>query len=202
MLENFTEEVRSEASQLREGIVDCIKTLQNLDEKIVELIASDEASSEQDITKEVEEAGKVRAGTRKTLKQLDEKLNEDNHHNSVVESPSNVESMSNGSVATASKVRAKLPKLKVKKFKGDVCKWQEFWNSFKSSIHSSDSLSDVHKFNYLRGLLEESAKSCISGFSLTAAKLQFCWGYFKGALWEEVRRSTFSHAAVDENRAC
>ena len=111
MLENFTEEVRSEVSQLREGIVDCTKTLQNLDEKIVELIASDEASSEQDITKEVEEAGKVRAGARKTLEQLDEKLNEDNHHNSVVESPSNVESMSNGSVATASKVRAKLRKL-------------------------------------------------------------------------------------------
>ena len=27
----------------------------------------------------------------------------------------------------------------------------------------------MDKFNYLRGLLEESAKSCISGFSLTAA---------------------------------
>ena len=77
--------------------------------------------------------------------------------------------MSNGSVATTSKVRAKLPKLEVKKFKGDVCKWQEFWGSFESSIHSNDSLSDVDKFNYLRGLLEESAKSCISGFSLTAA---------------------------------
>ena len=169
MLENFTEEVRSEASQLREGILDCIKTLQNLDEKIVELIASNEASSEQDITKEVEEAGKVRAEARKTLKQLDEKLNKDNHNNSVVESPSNVESMSNESVTTASKVRAKLPKLEVKKFKGDVCKWQEFWDSFESSIHSNDCLSDVDKFNYLRGLLEESAKSCISGFSLTAA---------------------------------
>ena len=94
MLENFTEEVRSEASQLREGILDGIKTLQNLDEKIVELIASNEASSEQDITKEVKEVGKVRAEARKTLKQLDEKLNEDNHNNSVVESPSNVESMS------------------------------------------------------------------------------------------------------------
>ena len=51
----------------------------------------------------------------------------------------------------------------------DVCKCQEFWDSFESSIHSNDSLSDVDKFNYLRGLQEESAKSCISGFSLTAA---------------------------------
>ena len=66
-----------------------------MDEEIVDLIASNEASSEQDTTKEVEEAGKVRAEARKTLKQLDEKLNKDNHNNSVVESPSNVESVSN-----------------------------------------------------------------------------------------------------------
>ena len=111
----------------------------------------------------------MRAEARKALKQLDEKLNKDNHNNSIVESPSNVESMSNESVVMGSKVRAKLPKLEVKKFKGDVCKWQEFWDSFESSIHSNDSLSDVDKFNYLRGLLEESAKSCILGFSLTAA---------------------------------
>ena len=89
MLENFTEKVRSKASPLiREGILDCIKTLQNLDEEIVELIASNEASNEQDITKGVEEAEKVRTEARKTLKQLDEKLNKDNHNNSVVESPS------------------------------------------------------------------------------------------------------------------
>ena len=111
----------------------------------------------------------MRAKARKTLKQLNEKLNKDDHNNSVVESPLYVKSMSNESVTTATKVRGKLPKLEVKKFKGDVCKQQEFWDSFESSIHSSDCLSDVDKLNYLKGLLEESAKSCILGFSLTAA---------------------------------
>ena len=38
----------------------------------------------------------------------------------------------------------------MKKFKGDVSKWQEFWDSFESSIHSNDCLSDVDKFNYLQ----------------------------------------------------
>ena len=111
----------------------------------------------------------MRADAKKTLKALEEKLHKDNGGNSIVESVARVGSLSNESVATASKVRAKLSKLEVKKFKGDVCKWQEFWDSFESSIHSNDCLSDVDKFNYLRGLLEESAKSCISGFSLKSA---------------------------------
>ena len=169
MLENFSEEVRHEASQIKEGILDSIRMLQKLDEEIVELIASDEASTEEDITKEVDDAGKVRADARKVLKRLEEKLHKDNDTNSIAESVVSGGSLSNESVPTASKVRAKLPKLEVKKFKGNVCKWQEFWDSFESSIHSNDCLSDVDKFNYLRGLLEESAKSCISGFSLTAA---------------------------------
>ena len=42
------------------------------------------------------------------------------------------------------KIRAKLPKLEVKRFGGNVCKWQEFWDSFESSIHKNECLSDVN----------------------------------------------------------
>ena len=52
MLENFSEEVRHEAFQIKEGILDSIRILQKLDEEIVELIGSDKASNEEDITKE------------------------------------------------------------------------------------------------------------------------------------------------------
>jgi hypothetical protein len=165
MLENFNEELRIEASQLREGIVDAVTNIQKLDDEIVELIASDKDSTEEDIMKEIEDAGKLRADARKIVKKLDEKLCE-NVASVVVSSAG---STSNESVTTASKVRAKLPKLEVKRFKGNVCKWQELWDSFESSVHLNDGLSDVDKFNYLRGVLEEPAKSCIAGFSLTAA---------------------------------
>lgn len=70
---------------------------------------------------------------------------------------------------TSGSVRVKLPKLEVKKFKGSVFEWQEFWDAFESSIHTNVGLSDVDKFSYLKGLVEEPAKSAISGFSLTAA---------------------------------
>jgi len=59
LLEDFNDGVRNEASQIREAILDCLKNLQKLDDEIVQLIASDEASTEEDITKEVDDAGKV-----------------------------------------------------------------------------------------------------------------------------------------------
>ena len=66
-------------------------------------------------------------------------------------------------------VRAKLPKLELRKYNGKICEWQEFWDGFSSSIDNNEQLSDVDKFAYLRGLLEEPAKSTIAGFSLTEA---------------------------------
>ena len=130
------------------------------------MTASNEASTEEDIAKEIDEAGVWKADVRRALKLLDEKLRENDASPSVAESSAG--STSSESITTASKVRARLPKLEVKKFKGNVCKWQEFWDSFESSVHQNDCLSDVDKFNYLRGLLEEPARSCIAGFSLTA----------------------------------
>ena len=66
-------------------------------------------------------------------------------------------------------VRAKLPKLEVKKFSGKIYDWQEFWDNYESAINGNKNLSDVDKFSYLRGLIEGPAKSAIAGFALTAA---------------------------------
>ena len=69
-----------------------------------------------------------------------------------------------------SSARVKLPKLAMHSFDGDITKWPSFWDSYESAIHSNTSLSDVDKFNYLRSLLERTAKDAISGLSLTAGK--------------------------------
>lgn len=66
----------------------------------------------------------------------------------------------------------KLPKLEVRKFSGKLGEWQEFWDSFESSIHLNDGLSNVDKFSYLRNLLLEPARSAIGGFALTSANYQ------------------------------
>ena len=62
----------------------------------------------------------------------------------------------------------KLPKLELKKFYGDPCKWPTFWDCFSTAIDKKTNLPDVDKFNYLKGLLEGSAAATISGLALTS----------------------------------
>ena len=61
----------------------------------------------------------------------------------------------------------KLPKLEIVKFKGDYTKWQSFIESFKAAIHSSATLSNIDKFNYLRCYVARDAFNTIEGLSLT-----------------------------------
>ena len=60
----------------------------------------------------------------------------------------------------------KLPQLKIEPFGGDIIEWKSFFDSFKSAVDES-SLSEVEKFNYLRGYLRDDALSMISGMALT-----------------------------------
>ena len=74
--------------------------------------------------------------------------------------------------SSASKTKVRLPKLEVQKFDGKLHKCQEFWDSFESAIHRNESLDDVDKFSYLRGLLVGPARSAIAGFGLTSANYE------------------------------
>ena len=49
-----------------------------------------------------------------------------------------------------------------------MTQWTSFWNSSKSAILENPTLSDIDKFNYLRSLLERSARESIAGLTLTA----------------------------------
>ena len=61
----------------------------------------------------------------------------------------------------------KLPKLELKKFDGNILKWQEFWDAFDSTIHQNNRLQRVDKFNYLRNQLVGSANETVAGLDLT-----------------------------------
>ena len=69
-------------------------------------------------------------------------------------------------------MKARLPKLEVKKFNSRIQEWQEFWDAFESSIDKNDGLSTVDKFSYLRSLVQEPARSTIAGFALTGANYE------------------------------
>ena len=65
-------------------------------------------------------------------------------------------------------MKEKLPTLKLQPFDGNIIDWTKpFWDQFHASIHSNDSISKIQKFNCLITFLNDSAKSCISGLTLT-----------------------------------
>ena len=44
----------------------------------------------------------------------------------------------------------RLPKLTIPTFSGNPLTWQTFWDSFSAAVYSNNTLSGIHKFNYLR----------------------------------------------------
>ena len=65
--------------------------------------------------------------------------------------------------------KAKLPKLALPKFRGEVTQWQNFWDSFNSAIHVNQHLSLIDKFNHLHSLLEGQVARAIQGRTRTEA---------------------------------
>ena len=51
---------------------------------------------------------------------------------------------------------------------GKPTDWTAFWDSFESSIHGNDDISDVSKFIYLSSLLEGPAAYAIAGLQQTS----------------------------------
>ncbi|XP_078374406.1 uncharacterized protein LOC144657946 [Oculina patagonica] len=68
---------------------------------------------------------------------------------------------------TQKQVKPRLPKLTLPRFKGDITRWNTFWDSFNSAIHSNTEISDVDKFSYLKSLLDGPASRAIQGLNLT-----------------------------------
>lgn len=72
-----------------------------------------------------------------------------------------------GAPITRNTPTIKLPKLELQKFRGNILKWQEFWDAFEASIHKNPNLQPADKFHYLRAELERESSLVISGLELT-----------------------------------
>lgn len=69
----------------------------------------------------------------------------------------------------------KLPVLSLPKFNGSYDQWLVFYDTFKSEIHSNDSLSAVPKFRYLCSMLTDVSVQVIKGLEISAANYQEAW---------------------------
>ena len=68
----------------------------------------------------------------------------------------------------APSVQAKLPKLELPRFNGEITQWQSFWDQFSSHIDDTD-LPIISKLTYLLSLLDGPAKDAVEGVPHTSA---------------------------------
>ena len=135
-----------------------LKTIEELDQSVLSLCSVDV------IQAEIEDAEKVLERVVDCQKRIQDALQtkSNGHEGHQLQ-------FSSTSGATSNLAKAKLPKLVLPKFRGDVTKWTSFWDSFKSAVHENKAISLVDKFNYLNSLLEGPASRAIQGLSLTDA---------------------------------
>lgn len=69
----------------------------------------------------------------------------------------------------------KLPKIKLPCFDGSYNNWSVFYDTFQSLIHTSDKISDIEKFHYLRGALKDEAAKVIQHLEVSAVNYQSAW---------------------------
>ena len=67
---------------------------------------------------------------------------------------------------------AKLSKLTLDKFNGEVLSWQSFRDQYSVANYTNSLLSHIEKFNYLRSYLTERTGECLKGLSLASANYQ------------------------------
>ncbi|XP_065219655.1 uncharacterized protein LOC135845119 [Planococcus citri] len=89
---------------------------------------------------------------------LDDKINSisTNHSSAVV-----------GTSMQPTSICAKLPKLTLPEFSGNILKWKEFWDSYEAKIHKTN-LPDCDKFEYLVQCLKGRAQKSIEGMPVTS----------------------------------
>lgn len=81
--------------------------------------------------------------------------------------PTNFSTLNANSMAFQPKAR--LPKLVLPRFRGEITQWQSFWDSFNSAIHANPHLTQIDKFNHLHSLLEGQAARAIQGLTRSEA---------------------------------
>ena len=149
-------------STLRMTPAEKIKTLSTLDDEIASLLEDEEALAE-----DIEQSDEYKQKIYAIIVSIDK---------AIALAPSMTPALvatapplHGDSLSTDAASRVRLPKLTIRPFDCDITKWTSFWDSYESAIHTNTDLSDVDKFNYLRSLLERTAKDTISGLTLTAA---------------------------------
>ena len=134
-----------------------LDTLKRLDNEILDLVEDDMA-----LVQEIEQADAFNQDIYEALVKIE-------RHNTTPSHSGTGTGHAPGEPRTHSISRAKLPKLTLRAFDGDLTSWTTFWDSYEAAVHKNPDLSEIDKFTYLKTLVEKSAREAINGLTLTAA---------------------------------
>ena len=148
---HFSDDMRVDLDGWKLVLTDKLGVLEKYDEEIMSYM-----SDEDEIEKEIFDSSQVRGDMQKMILRIETKLGTSCSVNDVTVSTSSRTARS-----------AKLPKLTLKSFGGNVIEFQSFWDNFKAAVHDNNTLEKITKFNYLKSYLYGTALSTISGLSLT-----------------------------------
>ena len=157
VLEYYDGTEKNSLMQTKIALTEKLETLRRLDDMILDLVSAED-DGEEKIAAEIEDSENIKAEIFGVVVEIDEELRD----NSAIVTPTG-QPLASSPAKSEKAAKVPLPKLEVRKFYGMIYEWQEFWDSYQSAIHQNDSLSDIGKFSYLRGLIEVPAKASIAG---------------------------------------
>ena len=68
---------------------------------------------------------------------------------------------------------AKLPRIEIPTFDGNILSWRLFWEQFQAAVHDKPHLEDIDKLTYLRDALKNGpARNVVQGLTQTAESYQ------------------------------
>ncbi len=149
-------------SQLKLSLNEKLEVLKQLDNEILAMV------DEGDVAGEIEQSDEFKEGIYAAMVGVERVLAPPTSTSTPPTPRSSAVVLDPSSVSS----KVKLPRLTLQPFDGELTTWTPFWDSFKAAVHDNRALSDIDKFNYLRGLLQRTALEAISGLALTAANYQ------------------------------
>ena len=145
----------------QQKLLDARPEMRQLDKEIqnIHVILGEEDTADQDFV----DADNISDTHSVLLRQIDKILRRDQQPQSSKSSPH----ADSGTSKQLKHSALKLPKMSLPVFDGDQRKWLSFWDVFKSEVHDVKDISNVTKFNFLKGQLSEQVKMRVEGIMAT-----------------------------------
>ena len=156
ILKEYDKSQEEKLLSCKDILVEKLDTLQDLDDKIAELTVDEKALED-----EIDRSSEFRRFMKEIIRKIDNITKQHDHE------PSSTVTATGTIPKVETVKRAKLPKLQIKTFRGEITQWAPFFDSFKASIDSNPDIPETDKFNYLKGLLSGSSYEAIEGLPIT-----------------------------------